>query len=392
MARCFVSFAARGVALDAFGSVCMAEGLHSIRLSLRNILLLGVLMLAAASTGIISIGSAFMADDLTLVRAGKHMMQEDFLRPFYRPWIWDEIVEGWPVTSLYYYRPITVATFAWDYFWFGLNPTGYHLTKVLLHIAATILVYMLALRLFSKLAQEPPRWPPFIGALLFALHPGHKFAVLWISARSDALCAVFFLATLLLFLRWLEKPRPWHSPAIFATTLLALGLKEMAFSLPLVCGCLMLVFKPLRLRERPWWREAMVYLAPTITAASIVIIMRLMLIAPDHPALDFATSPAQKTYTLYLSLRHLVLPFTVGLREWVITHPIITATIVGIAVWFSLLSLQHLRQRLVWLSLAWIALTLLPVMNVFKPWYLYIPSIGFCFLLAWALTRPQGYR
>jgi hypothetical protein len=130
----------------------------------------------------------------------------------------------------------------------------------------------------------------------------------------------------------------------------------------------MLVFKPLRLRERPWWREAMVYLAPTITAASIVIIMRLMLIAPDHPALDFATSPAQKTYALYLSLRHLVLPFTVGLPEWVITHPIITATIVGIAVWFSLLSLQHLRQRLVWLSLAWIAFTLLPVMNVFKPW------------------------
>jgi hypothetical protein len=85
MARCFVSFAARGVALDAFGGVCMAEGSHSIRLSLRNILLLGVLMLAAASTGIISIGSAFMADDLTLVRAGKHMMQEDFLRPFYRP-------------------------------------------------------------------------------------------------------------------------------------------------------------------------------------------------------------------------------------------------------------------------------------------------------------------
>jgi hypothetical protein len=123
-----------------------------------------------------------------------------------------------------------------------------------------------------------------------------------------------------------------------------------------------------------------------------VIIMRLMLIAPDHPALDFATSPVQKTYALYLSLRHLVLPFTVGLREWVITHPIITATIVGIAVWFSLLSLQHLRQRLVWLSLAWIALTLLPVMNVFKPWYLYILSIGFCFLLAWALTRPQGYR
>jgi hypothetical protein len=85
MARCFVSFAARGVALDAFGGVCMAEGSHSIRLSLRNILLLGVLMLAAASTGIISIGSAFIADDL---------------------------------------RPITVATFAWDYFWFGLLP-GY---------------------------------------------------------------------------------------------------------------------------------------------------------------------------------------------------------------------------------------------------------------------------
>jgi tetratricopeptide (TPR) repeat protein len=75
----------------------------------------------------------------------------------------------------------------------------------------------------------------FAGALLFALHPAHTEAVTYISGRSVSLMALFYLASVLAYLR--ECPR-WLSPALF---LAALATKEVAVTLPfalLLCDAL----------------------------------------------------------------------------------------------------------------------------------------------------------
>jgi len=75
----------------------------------------------------------------------------------------------------------------------------------------------------------------FAGALLFALHPAHTEAVTYISGRSVSLMALFYLASVLAYLR--EGPR-WLSPALF---LAALAIKEVAVTLPfalLLCDAL----------------------------------------------------------------------------------------------------------------------------------------------------------
>jgi protein O-mannosyl-transferase len=89
------------------------------------------------------------------------------------------------------YRPVTVLTFALNE---RLAPRGafaYHAANIMLHAGVTVLVFMLALRLFGivQVAQ--------IAAVLFALHPVHTEAVTSLVGRAELLAALFGLAAIL---------------------------------------------------------------------------------------------------------------------------------------------------------------------------------------------------
>ncbi|NIQ02191.1 MAG: hypothetical protein GWM98_18810, partial [Nitrospinaceae bacterium] len=73
-------------------------------------------------------------------------------------------------------------------------------------------------------------------ALLFALHPLRVESAVWVSERKDLLCAFFFLAACLLYLRHASRTGPSAKAYAAALGLFALALlsKPMAVSLPLV--------------------------------------------------------------------------------------------------------------------------------------------------------------
>src|SRR5690606_11394457 len=56
---------------------------------------------------------------------------------------------GWMFTTFHmgHYQPLSWVTFALDYSLWGMDPTGYHLTNVLLHVVNALLFYWLARRL-----------------------------------------------------------------------------------------------------------------------------------------------------------------------------------------------------------------------------------------------------
>jgi Tfp pilus assembly protein PilF len=89
------------------------------------------------------------------------------------------------------YRPLTMATYALNFSAGGLDPVGYHLINLLLHLLVSWLVYRLArqLRLSSEAA--------LIAALLFAVHPIHTEAVTGIVGRAELLMSASILAGLL---------------------------------------------------------------------------------------------------------------------------------------------------------------------------------------------------
>ena len=111
---------------------------------------------------------------------------------------------------------------------YGANAGGHHLTSVLLHIASTLLLFLVLQRMTRAV------WRSAAVAALFAWHPLHVESVAWVAERKDVLCAFFWMLTLWLYVRYAEKPdrtRYLITLGSFACCLMA---KPMAVTLPFV--------------------------------------------------------------------------------------------------------------------------------------------------------------
>jgi tetratricopeptide (TPR) repeat protein len=126
------------------------------------------------------------------------------------------------------YHPLTWVSHMLDVELFGLEPGPHHLVSVALHAlnAALVLLLLRALvggELFAGL-----------GAALWALHPLRVESVAWAAERKDVLCAVFFLAGLLAYLRYARSPSAGRYALVCLALVLALLAKPMAVTFPLV--------------------------------------------------------------------------------------------------------------------------------------------------------------
>jgi protein O-mannosyl-transferase len=159
-----------------------------------------------------------------------------------------------------HYIPFTWMTFGLDYVVWGMNPAGYHLTNILLHVANAVLFYFIALHLLRlSVPARPADGPsaPILGSafatLLFAVHPLRAESVAWITERRDVLSGLFCLAAILTYLQYCGVPDRqtgrarnapgwyWASLGFFALALLS---KSMAMTLPAIL--LLLDAYPLR--------------------------------------------------------------------------------------------------------------------------------------------------
>ncbi len=153
---------------------------------------------------------------------------------------------GWMFSTLHMslYRPLTWITFGMDYLLWGTEPFGYHLTSLLLHGANAVLFYFVTLRLLAPAAGPAApgelalRASAGFAALLFAIHPLRVEAVAWASARNDVLSGLFFLSTILGYLRAtkaesLFERRRWMVAAVtlYGASLLS---KPIGLTLPFI--------------------------------------------------------------------------------------------------------------------------------------------------------------
>ena len=73
---------------------------------------------------------------------------------------------------------------------------------MLLHLLNSLLLWRVLLRL-----ALPGAW---VVAAVFAAHPLHVESVAWIIERKDVLSGLFYFTAVLVWLRFLEQPRPWR--------------------------------------------------------------------------------------------------------------------------------------------------------------------------------------
>ena len=104
------------------------------------------------------------------------------------------------------FRPVCDLSVALDYFLWKKEAWGYHLTNLLLHLADSLLVYVLVKMLFEKYVSKNNKAMSVFAAVLFFIYPFHSEAIYWIIGRSGGLGALFFLPALIFYLRRNEKP------------------------------------------------------------------------------------------------------------------------------------------------------------------------------------------
>ena len=180
-----------------------------------------------------------------------------------REWSGLGAIWSWPSRIEPHYWPLTYTTFWLEHKVWGLEPAGYHAVNVLLHLLNSLLVWRLLLRL-----DVPGAW---IAAAVFAVHPVHVESVAWIIERKDVLSGLFYLAAVLVWLRFLEQSRPWRHG--LALLLFAAGLLSKSIVVTLPVALLIL----------QWWKEG------RITARDLKRVAPFFLVALLITALDLSS-------------------------------------------------------------------------------------------------------
>lgn len=132
-------------------------------------------------------------------------------------------------------RPVVALTFALNHAAVGLDPRGWHLTNLAVHLAATLLAWGVARALLARAGLARPDGPALAAAALFALHPLQTESVAYVAQRAESLAAALYLAALLVLLRADEAAGRRRIARVAGATLLhalALGVKPTAATLP----------------------------------------------------------------------------------------------------------------------------------------------------------------
>jgi Flp pilus assembly protein TadD len=180
-------------------------------------------------------------------------------------------------------RPLTGLTFAMNHAMDGFRPRVWHVTNVLVHLAAVVLAWRFARRVLARAGlspgdapagadgrQEkgsgkrraaapaeasPPEWPALVVAAIFALHPLQTEAVSYISQRSEALASALYLGGLIALLAYDASPPGRRMRLLAAAIALhATGLvaKPIAATMPAAWLLLAALIPPVAERGMPW--------------------------------------------------------------------------------------------------------------------------------------------
>jgi cytochrome c-type biogenesis protein CcmH/NrfG len=165
----------------------------------------------------------FAYDDFLQIVYNKQIESTRFLPGYFTNQVWAQ-AGGMPANL---YRPLFMSWLLLNREIFGLDPTGWHLTTILVHLLATLLVFLAG----KKLLRDPG--PALFAAGLFGLHPVHVEAVAWVSAVTEPLAAVFFLSSLVSYFHYRDgnHRKTWLLLSLLSFAA-AMMVKETATILP----------------------------------------------------------------------------------------------------------------------------------------------------------------
>jgi protein O-mannosyl-transferase len=382
--------------LDASGS---AAGGQTLRFSL-------ICFFIALCVGILyfnSLGNQFTNWDDSMIYAN----------PQIRSLAWGNLSKIFSLEKAANFQPIRILSYAIDYYFWKLNPVGYHLTSIFFYVLTCIMVFLtlrhLSAGLREKASPDSHERVALFASLIFAAHPVHVEAVTWLAARKEVLQGFFFFLAFYLYLKVRKiagRKRMVYLGMVLFAMLLAILSKPSAVVFPAV----ILVYE-IAQRENKWTdfiRNHRIFLAILILISIIFasIMIKVMWeaggVKPYRGGSFFNNLLISFTIFIY---NIILLIFTINYSAAYtipISNPVLslqTSIFVGVTLLLFGLSLWSLKKtKVFFFSFFFFFVTLTPYLNIIPistllaDRYIFISSLSSCFLLGIAFDILYNQR
>ncbi|XP_022064744.1 protein O-mannosyl-transferase TMTC3 [Acanthochromis polyacanthus] len=368
-----------------------------------------------------SLSCGFVFDDVSAILDNKDLRPSTPVRNLFLNDFW-----GTPMAeerSHKSYRPLTVLTFRLNYLFSELSAASYHLLNVVLHAVVCVLFLRVCRSFLDKTSS-------LVAALLFAVHPIHTEAVTGVVGRAELLSSIFLLAAFLAYTKstGADQSIVWAPIALTVVLVAAATLcKEQGITVVGIC-CVHEVFVaqgftlPMlldTLRQVLQGKDGFPYavlqtllkLIVLVISTLLLVIIRVQVIQSQLPVFTRFDNPAAVSPT---PARQLTFNYLLPVNAWLLLNPselccdwtmgtiplveslldlrnlatLVFYTFLGLLAYHSL-RYRHSSAKTVIMALSLIVLPFIPASNLFFPVgfvvaerVLYVPSMGFCVLVA----------
>ncbi|MHB8909941.1 MAG: tetratricopeptide repeat protein [Syntrophales bacterium] len=310
---------------------------------------------------------------------------------------------AWAFTTTHFsnWHPLTWISHMLDCQIYGLHAGGHHLTNVLLHATATILLFLVLWRMTGYL------WRSAFVAVVFAVHPLRAESVAWVAERKDVLSGLFFMLTLWAYVGYSRRSFSTIR-YLMVVVLFALGLmaKPMLVTLPFVL--LLLDYWPLgRLglpmagRHFPFsWRSVVDKLPLLVLAAASCVVTFFAqgeaVASVDVVSIYTRIANALVSYMAYIE--KLFYPVGLAAHYPYPEHDLPIGKVIASTLALAGISTAALvwRRRFPYLFVGWFwyIVMLIPVIGLVQVGsqsmadrYTYLPQIGLCIAVTWGIVQ-----
>jgi protein O-mannosyl-transferase len=322
------------------------------------------------------------------------------------PWVTNGLTLGgiqWAFTHYHAtnWHPLTTISHMLDCQLYGLDPWGHHLTNILLHAAASILLFLALRKLTGDL------WPSLLVATVFAVHPLRVESVAWVSERKDVLSGVFFMLTLWAYGRYARGNGARSFWYLTVLVLFALGLmcKPTLVTVPFVL--LLLDYWPLGrtqpsasrgggISKRRLWlvvEKLPLFVLSAASCVATLLAQKQALDASLKPPLEERVANALVSYIVYLG--QMIWPARLAVLypypEGNLKVPQVVLALLLLLIISTAFFMWRRKYPFLLTGWLWYLGMLVPMIGIIQVGsqvradrYTYLPQIGLYLLVAWS--------
>ncbi|MFA5106849.1 MAG: 6-pyruvoyl-tetrahydropterin synthase-related protein [Patescibacteria group bacterium] len=293
------------------------------------------------------------------------------------------------------YRPAVDMAFVFAYRVFKENPAGYHATSLVFHALIAWLFYLL----ISRISRHQTLG--FLAGALFIVYPMNLESIAWLSNWTTLISSLFIMLALYLYWEYRTRKKIYLFFIVLLAMLLSLLAKETAIIMPFVLIVLDLVRVKLNGQTAKRVIKNWLSYATSIVLVGLFFAWRFVMLKGRG---GYRTSDGESIYGgltheeftgwltslklfLFNYLNNVVFRYH---KRLALIYWAVFAVVITLAILYVLNKRKGIGYGWPLFGLGWIYIFALPVINLINgihkdlsgSRYLYLPSLGFCLILA----------